>query len=409
MATPNVKPMKIKPGAPKVTLPPVSKAPQLPSLAQLAANQAAILASATQGAAQAKTQLAAAKADQASVITGNTALATSLGATVDPKTGHIIPPSGGFQTPGGGGGTNTVNPLSTLDATALDAYALLEDAFNQYGLGSLVDTIKGYMAKNIGPNEASLLIKKDPAYLTRFAGNYGTNGRVAKGLNALSESEYLALENSYNETLNAYGIGNYFGTDAKSKQAGMASIIGGDISATEFQGRIKLVEDQVVNGDPQIKAQLKAFYNVDDTDLMKYYLDPTQNLGALTMKTQAAEIGTAAVEQGLTTSADRAMLLAQDNVTQAQAQAGYATIGQELPIAGKLSGIYSGQINGGNYTQQNAEAEQFNLAGAASAARKKQQAQELEKANFSGRSGIVAGSASAGYTGSLGQQVQGKF
>ena len=398
------------PPPPVPPVPPLSTldAPKLPSLAQLAANQAAITASATQGAAQAKTQLAAAKADQASVITGNTALATSLGATVDPKTGHIIPPAGGFQTPGGGG-TNTGNPLSTLDATALDAYAVLEDAFNTYGLGDLIPVIKGYMANNVGPNEASLLIKQNPVYKNRFAGNYGTDGRVAKGLNALSESEYLALENSYNETLNAYGVGDYFGTTASQKQAGMASTIGGDISATEFQSRIKLVQDQVVNGDPQIKAQLKAFYNINDTDLMKYYLDPTQNLGALTMKTQAAEIGTAAVEQGLTTSADRAMLLAQDNVTQAQAQAGYATIGQELPIAGKLSGIYSGQINGGNYTQQNAEAEQFNLAGAASAARKKQQIQELEKANFNGRSGIVAGSASAGYTGSLGQQVQGKF
>ena len=302
-----------------------------------------------------------------------------------------------------------VPPLSTLDATQLDAYAVLEDAFNTYGLGDLIPVIKGYMTNNIGANEASLLIKQNPVYQTRFAGNYGTNGRVAKGLNALSESEYLALENSYNETLNAYGIGDYFGTTASQKQAGMASIIGGDISANEFQGRIKLVEDQVVNGDPQIKAQLKAFYNINDTDLMKYYLDPKQNLGALTMKTQAAEIGTAAVEQGLTTSADRAMLLAQDNVTQAQARAGYATIGQELPIASKLSNIYGNQIQGDKYTQTDAEAEQFNLAGAASAARKKQQIQQLEQANFNGRSGILTAAAAGGQGGSLGTSIQGKF
>ena len=344
-----------------------------------------------------KTNQAASAADRTATKSIAANAASAIGGTVD-STGYVVPPV--VQVP--------VQPLSTLDATQLDAYAVLEDSFNAYNLGDLIPVIKGYMANNIGPQEAAVLLKQTPAYQQRFAGNYGTNGRVAKGLNALSESEYLALENSYNETLNAYGIGDYFGTTASQRQAGMASIISGDISANEFQSRIKLVQDQVVNGDPQIKAQLKAFYNINDTDLMKYYLDPTQNLGALTMKTQAAEIGTAAVEQGLTTSADRAMLLAQDNVTQAQAQAGYAKIGVELPVAQKLDNIYANQVDG-KYDQTAAEAEQFNLAGAASAARKKQQIQELEKANFNGRSGVLSAGAAGGQGGSLGSSLQGKF
>lgn len=408
-----------KPTPPKATTPTKTTPAKTTPATKVNPAQAAmdaVLASAKKGALQANTDLANAKADQSSQIASNAALAKTLGATVD-ATGHITPPAGGYTASGlvtSGSGTPPVPPvppvppLSTLDATQLDAYAVLEDAFNTYNLGDLIPVIKGYMANNIGANEASLLIKQTPEYQTRFAGNYGTNGRVANGLNALSETEYLALENSYNETLNAYGIGDYFGTTASQKQAGMASIIGGDISAAEFQSRVKLVEDNVVNGDPQIKTQLQAFYNINDTDLMKYYLDPTQNLGALTMKTQAAEIGTAAVEQGLTTSADRAMLLAQNNVTQAQAQAGYAKIGVELPVAQKLDTIYANQVNG-QYDQTAAEAEQFNLAGAASAVSKKQQIQQLEQANFNGRSGVLTAAAAGGQGGSLGGSIQGKF
>jgi len=360
---------------------------------------------------------AAAVAEKKDVIASNTKLSAQLGGSIDSKTGIITPPTGGY-TPEKLL-TAEENPvvretlpgpaLSSLDSTQLDAYALLKKAFRDYGLDDLVPVIEKYMADNTGPQEASLLLKQTQEYKTRFAGNYDPkNGRVNKGLNALSEAEYLTLENQYNETLNAYGLGNYFGVTPKEKQAGMASIIGGDVSAPEFQSRIKLVEDQVVNADPEIKKQLKNFYNINDTDLMKYYLNPTQNLNDLTIKTQSAQIGAAAANQGFTTSASSAMNLALNNVTQADAIKGYINIGQELPIASKLNQIY-GKQSQGNYDQATAEAEQFNLKGAASAARKKRELQELEKAQFSGRSGIVEANVNAGYGGSLGTSVQGKF
>jgi hypothetical protein len=275
-----------------------------------------------------------------------------------------------------------------------------------YGLEDLIPTIEGYMKSNIGPQQASLMLKQTDAYKTRFAGNYGPDGRVARGLNALTEDAYLALEDKYNETLTSYGLGDYFGTTTAAKRAGMAGIIAGDISGPEFQSRVQLAEDNVVNADPQVLATLKQFYPaITGTDLLKYYLDPSQNLAALTMKTTAAGIGAAAVNQGLNTNAERAMYLAQTGVTAAAAQKGYATIGEELPVASKLSNIYSeSKIN---VDQAGLEAEQFNLAGAASASRKRKQLIDLETQQFQGRSGIVPSSASGGYGGSLGKQVQG--
>ena len=349
-------------------------------------------------------------------VGGNTAYGQAIGAPVtvtDPKTG--ITTTTTMISDGRGGSfpqvtTGASSAAITATSATQDAYAILSDSIGSWFGGDPVLTqqaanfLKSEMQNNIGANQALVDMRNQQFYLTRFAGN---TARQKAGLNVLSEAAYVTLENSYSETLNGYGLNNYFGTSFQSKTAGLANLIGGDVSATEFQSRVKLAEDQVINSDPNIVNQLKSFYNIDTTDLMKYYLDPTQNLSALTMKTQAAQIGTAAVEQGLTTSASSAMNLAQMGVTQNQAQSGYATIGQMLPTATKLSQIYGNQSNG--YTQTSAEAEQFNLANASAAALEKQKLIDLEKQQFQGRSGVVGANVAANYSGSLGKSIQGSF
>ena len=347
-----------------------------------------------------------AKVNLATQKVQNIQIAKDTGQAIDKTSGMIVPAgtanSTSYAAGANGAGGVVSSVLGQLDATQLDAYALLEDAFNQYGLSDLIPTIKGYMQQNIGPQQASLMLKQTDVYKTRFAGNYGASGRVAQGLNALTESEYLALENKYNETLTSYGLGDYFGATAKAKQAGMANIIAGDISAPEFQSRVQLAEDNVVNADPQVLKTLKDFYPaITGTDLLKYYLDPAQNLAALTLKTTSAGIGAAAVNQGLNANAERAMLLAQTGVTAAGAQKGYVTIGEEVPVAAKLRNIYN--ASGIQYDQTAAEAEQFGLAGAASAQRKRQQLIDLEQGSFNARSGLNT------TVNPLGKGLQGSF
>jgi len=311
-----------------------------------------------------------------------------------------------------GGSTTNTSTGATTDALAAlqaqqdaavkqDAFKLIEDVFNQYGLSSLAAKITDYMKQNIGPNEATLLLKQTPEYKTRFAGN---EARVKAGMNALSEAQYLTMEDNYQNTLTAYGLKNYYGTDAKTRQAGMAAVIGGDISATEFADRIKTVVDTVQNADPQIKAQLQSFYNVNSNDLVKYYLDPTNNFTALQQKTNAAQIGAAAVDQGLTTDVASAEALAKFGVTQQQAITGYRNVGEILPIANKL-----GQIYGQKYDQATAESEAFGTGTSAEAQRKRLALKQLEEGSFSGRSGIIGANVGSGYSGSLGKSIQGKF
>jgi len=321
----------------------------------------------------------------------NAANLTLVSTGTDPATNATI---GYFSD-----GSSKVLTPGSMSQIETDAYSLLQDTFHNYGLDSLVPIIKSYMQQNLGSQQAALQLKQTKEYQTRFAGN---TARLAAGMNALTESEYLALENSYNSTLQAYGLNGFFGTSRDQEIAGMAKVIGGGVNAAEFTSRVSTVVDRVMNADPNIKKTLTSFYNITDADLVKYYLDPSKdNLAALNLKTTAAEIGTAATEQGLTTGVTSATALAQAGVTGAQAQKGYATIGQIVPETQKLSSIY-GEAKVG-YDQAAAEAEVFGTTGAASAARKRKQLADLETQAFQGRSGIQQ------QVNPLGKGLQGSF
>jgi hypothetical protein len=279
-----------------------------------------------------------------------------------------------------------VNPdyKEPLSKDARDAFAIIKGVFNQYGLSELSDTIEKLMREGYGPEEAALALKTDPKYnapyIKRFKGN---ETRRTAGLNVLREAEYLALENSYSETLKAYGLESYFGIDANTKQAAMADVIGKDVSAVEFGSRVSTAVDRVSKADQATKDAFKNFYSIGDADLVKYFLDPAKSLVDLKEKATTAEIGGAALGQGLTSSVTSAQDLARYGISREQAQVGYANIAEELPTATKLSNIYS--ETGTTYGQADAESAQFK--GLASAKRKKEQLKQLEEGQFSGKSG----------------------
>jgi hypothetical protein len=271
---------------------------------------------------------------------------------------------------------------STVDE---DAYAVLMSTMKDYGLEELVPDIQKFMEAGIGENQAGIEIRKTEAYQNRFKGNAM---RLATGKNALGEDAYLALEDSYNQTLRAYGLQNYFGIDRKVAQAKMADIIGNDISSDEFVDRIDTVVTRVNNADPKIKQTLNRFYNITDDDLVKYFLNPKENLPMLEEKVTSAEIGAAALAQaGLTTDVASATALAKMGITKAVAQKGYGEIAEALPGATKLSQIYGEE--GINYTQKTAEEEVFGQL--ESAKRKRLKLAEKEVGTFSGSSGLSRG------------------
>lgn len=426
---------RIQARLPKEDREPYESSPQIPTLAE---SQAALTQSVTESKTaitDAEADIKAAKADalaakQAQLDAARDAatIAIQTGATIDPKTGLLTPPTT-VKT--------VVNPVITqpvitqptvtqttdpavlallqqlqaqnaallaaqnqakIDAAAAEAAAkkertdnailALTDRFTKFGLASLVPKIRELAIGGATEATITLQLQETPEYQQRFRAN---TERIKKGLTVLQPGEYLGLEDQYRQILRAYGLKSFDNDDYVSQ------FISNDISAAELSSRVVTAVQRVQNADPAITRTLRDYYGIGSTDLVAYVLDPNQQFQKIERQVAAAEIGTAARRQGLEAGVGVSEQLAAQGITQAQAQKGYATIADILPGATKLSEIYGGVLD--QYGQAEAEQEVFNTL--ASAQRKRQKLTEREIAAFSGSAGM-------GRT-TLGTQVGGTF
>ena len=286
--------------------------------------------------------------------------------------------------------------------TGQSAFDLLLAEFNRYGLGSLLDDVKGLIVSGADEASLTLALRQTKAYQNRFAAN---QTRINSGLRALSEAEYVTLEDQYQNVMRNYGLpATYYTKDATGKQAGFEKFIAGDVSASELEDRISIAQKRVIDAAPQVKEALKQFYpDIKDGDILAYTLDPTQGLANIQKKVLAAEIGGAAMTPTdasgkpiLTTSAARAEELARYGVTAETARAGFGAIGGGLERGRQLASIYQQP----DYNQAVAEEEVFNLPGQTQAGQKRKKIIGLEKATFGGQTGVSSGALSQNRAGS---------
>ena len=262
------------------------------------------------------------------------------------------------------------------------AYNLLFDQFNQYGMGALVEPLKDLIAQGLSQSEFTLRLRETDAYKKRFAANAQ---RVAKGLRAISEAEYIGLEDAYQETMRNYGLPeSYYARGDMGRQEGFEKLIAGGVAPTELEYRIQTAYDKVINAAPEVSQALRQFYpDISNGDILAFVLDPENARDVIRRKVTAAEIGGAALGAGLATDVARAEQLAKYGITGEAARQGYARVAQVLPRGSQLAEFYKQSP----YTQQTAEQEVFNLAGGTEAARERKKLAELETASFSGQSG----------------------
>jgi hypothetical protein len=274
-------------------------------------------------------------------------------------------------------------------AARQSAYDLLYQQFSQYGLQALVEPLKGFITSGINPSEFTIRLRETDAYKKRFAAN---QARINKGLRALSEAEYIGLEDQYQDVMRRYGLPDtYYTRGEMGRQEGFEKFIGGDVSPVELEDRIQTAQRRVINAAPEITASLRSFYpEIGQGDLLAYFLDPDKAIENIKRKVTAAEIGGAATMAGLTTGVTRAEELGRFGVTGEQARQGFQTIADILPSATKLSEIY-GRQGAGPYNQTTAEQEVFGITGAAEASRRRRQLTQLETAAFSGQAGTAGG------------------
>ena len=283
---------------------------------------------------------------------------------------------------------------------AYDTISKILESYRITGLASVLETIRDEYPE-ASSEDILTLLQFDSRYNAKFNERFAANtDRIKAGKPVLSPGEYLKLEQGYMKVFNAYNLPTF------NTQAYYDTFIRGDLDIGEVTDRVQLGYDRVLNDQAVQSTFNKFFSSLGFSDIVAGMLDTTNQLPALERKVKAAEIGGAALRQGLVpselaateaqsnvgyTNVSRgtvgADVLGRQGVTKAQAEEGYRKIAQLLPTAEKLSSIYGGTEE--QYGRLEAEQEQ--LQGLASAARKRQRLTDIEIAQFRQQSGLGKG------------------
>jgi len=312
----------------------------------------------------------------------------SVTITYSDGTISVIPANNGDSTGNNNAATDSLVDFYKAQAAAEtqskreSAFALLKLEFNKYGLGSLVDTVKKYIMQGSPIEEVTLRLRETPEYQKRFAGN---KMRLDAGLNVYDEATYLDLENAYDQIFTSYGVEESIGNTRELRQAKYAEFIGGTKSPDEIKGRVQLAvlasQEDVIT-----KATMKELYPMlTDKDLVSYFLNPKETLPKLQTKIAAAQVGAAAVRQGLVTNVATAEELVSLGVTEEEAERAYSAYAGMKPRLDLLSSLEQDEESMVN--QQVAEGAL--LKGLSSEQRKIEALRQKELGRFSGSAGVA--------------------
>ena len=195
---------------------------------------------------------------------------------------------------------------TTVQKNALE---MIQERFASYGIQGLAETIRNLIAKYTSDNEVATSLvmadlRKTPEYERRFAGNIERAKKIKEDVDAgrqpryglLSESEYIKAEEDYRTILSDYTLPGFYDTPES-----YVNLIANNTSPKEVQGRAMAAQQAASSANPEIKAQLKAMYGIEENNLTAYFLDPEVAKTALKpiAASNAATIAAAAQRSGL--------------------------------------------------------------------------------------------------------------
>lgn len=209
--------------------------------------------------------------------------------------------------------------------------SLVSGTFEQYGLGSLASKITQYAQAGMNASEIAIRLRQTPEYQQRFA----AMGTLAKQGRAMSEAEYINLEQSYAQVLKASGLPKGFYDSYND----YAQFIANDVAPTEVAARAKAASDLVNSKDPSYVEAFQKYYGVGKGDLAAYFLDPGRATPLLERAAKAAQLGGEATNANLDINGNYAETLVDKGIGTEQARAAFSTTATSMAPAATLAGI----------------------------------------------------------------------
>ena len=181
-------------------------------------------------------------------------------------------------------------------------------------------------------DDIGIQLRESTAFKQRFAAN---EARRAANKPAYSVTQYLQLESSYRQVLNAAGMP----PDFYNGKEDFETFIAGDISPDEIQYRVQQGYAAVKNADPAVVNELKTLYGLDDGTLAAYFIDPNRTKDAVVRSARAAEVAAQARKQAnIGLSAAQAEELVLGGVTEQQAQQAFGDVRALQELTNPLGG-----------------------------------------------------------------------
>lgn len=183
-------------------------------------------------------------------------------------------------------------------------------------------------------------VRDSDRYKRRFK---GLVKRRQAGLPAISEREYLEVEQGYLNQLRTFNIQGTLGLDDTDNFREFASdMIAKDVSVQEFNQRLDMGAALARDTSEEVLGAFEEFYGVRPTEdaLLVYSLDPDRGIDIIEDQIATAQVGGEAFRHGLNVSRSRAEILRQEGVTQSLARQGFADVASEEPVLRRLAQIH---------------------------------------------------------------------
>lgn len=208
---------------------------------------------------------------------------------------------------------------------------MLEALLNQWGLSSLSVDVRAMLTAGDSAEVVPIKLRQTEAYKTRFKGN---TQRIANGLPAMTEAEYLATETELRRTVQRFIGSGEFDTRENTEKW-----IAGDLSPQELNDRLGLYQENWDMQPLEVKDAW-ASHGFTPRDALRALMDPTVNETSLKRQAAVYSLGGASVkafgdDRALDT--DRLGELADSGVTRDVAEKGYRDIAGRLEYEGFLA------------------------------------------------------------------------
>ena len=328
------------------------------------------------------------------------------------KLSTATPDGGGDNPPSNGNGNNNpANNQAAIDAAVAKALAAskaqsdalaaqlkaekdaekmagkmkasdrLTALFTSYGLGGLASFINKRIMDDVTEEMVLLELYDQPEYKVRFPGMASLRGKKR----TITEKEYMDIEKQMTQTARFFDLptGFYDNPDDFGK------LIGGEVSAKEYQDRLQVGQDLARSMSPGAKAQLQEFYNVGEGGITAYILDPDRALSLIQKQAKAAQFVGFGREKGFKLEGITAAQAEQLAGTEAYAKLSAQQLQQALGQAAQLRQTQSRLTGIEGETYDENQALQAVIEGSPEAILASQQRAQREGARFGGGGGLT--------------------